>query len=71
MVVHGSCILSYDHSVYRFRNIDKQDRGICRLKKICFVGVNAVILKNVTVGKNLLLQLYLLYYLIFQIIALS
>lgn len=51
-ITHGCCILSHDHSVYRFRNINKQDKGFCHLKKNCFIGVNAVIIKNVIIGMN-------------------
>jgi len=50
-ITHGCVVLSHDRSA---RRIDRTDdgEGIVRLGKNVFVGVNAVVLRNVTIGDN-------------------
>jgi len=51
-ITRGAKLVAHDHSVYRIDGSDDDGRGKIILGKRVFVGVGALILRNVTVGDN-------------------
>jgi acetyltransferase-like isoleucine patch superfamily enzyme len=52
-ITNGAVILAHDHSVYRRIPFSEDNgRGKVILEKNVFVGVNAIILRNVKIGEN-------------------
>jgi acetyltransferase-like isoleucine patch superfamily enzyme len=50
-VTSGAVILSHDHSAFRLSRTD-DSKGRVHLKRNSFIGVNAIIMRNVTIGEN-------------------
>lgn len=52
-ITYGASITAHDHSVYRRIPFKEDDgRGLVILKKNCFIGNGAQVLRNVTIGEN-------------------
>lgn len=50
-ITAGANILAHDYSVFRLSKTDNS-RGKIHVKKNAFIGVNAIVLRNVTIGEN-------------------
>lgn len=52
-ITHGSKLVAHDHSVYRISGAeDDNGQGQITIGKNVFIGVGAIILRNVTIGDN-------------------
>lgn len=52
-ITRDAKIIAHDHSVYRLTPKEKDDgRGYVKIGRNVFVGVGAIILRNVTIGDN-------------------
>lgn len=52
-ITFGAILLSHEHTVYRMKGKETDNgRGFIRVCKNAFIGANAIVLRNVTVGEN-------------------
>lgn len=52
-ITRGAKIIAHDHSVYRLTQKEVDDgRGYVKIGRNVFIGVGAIILRNVTIGDN-------------------
>lgn len=52
-ITRGAKLVAHDHSVYRLNDMQADDgRGHIKIGKNVFIGVGAIVLRNVTIGEN-------------------